>query len=147
MRRTSSVSVARVDWLRQICVCLEFVGFNDILLRFRTREDDNRDVREVSWPFAEFSEQFVAVLPGEIEVKQDDVRLGCVGVLPALMEKVERFDPISHDVECVRDATLPEGFLGESNVAVVVLDEEYLCFRIRHSLFRHWYHLLLAKRM
>ena len=45
-------------------------------------------------------------------------------VLVALVEEIERFDPVGRDVKRVGDLSFFERFFGEADVARVVLDEQ-----------------------
>ena len=66
------------------------------------------------------------VVLGQVEVEQDQVDPGSLGVLAALVEEVERLLAVARHMQPVADLVVLEGLAGHQLVAGVVLDEQDL---------------------
>lgn len=71
-------------------------------------------------------EDLAAILPREVQVEQDEIRPGGVGMRPRPQEEGQGGQPILDHVQAIPHLALLEGFHGEANIAGIVLDQQDL---------------------
>jgi hypothetical protein len=81
-----------VDRLCDVGVGVQLVALEDVFLRGGGGEHDHGDVAEVGVGL-DLLEQLAAVVLGQIQVEQDQVGLGRVGVGAPLVQKVQTLLP------------------------------------------------------
>ena len=104
-------------WLADVAVRMEPVGFVDVLLGLRSREDDHRDDFQIGVGL-DLGEHFLAVFTRHVQVEQNHVRAGCIHILAALPQELHGLDPVVHHMQRVQHLRVAEAFSRAINTSV-----------------------------
>src|SRR5690606_29317141 len=113
-----------VDGLGHVRVGEQLVAAQDVLLGGGRGEHHHRDGAQLRIAL-DLLQDLAAVVLGQVEVQQDQVGAGLVGVLAPLVEEVERLQPVADHVQVVAYLVVLERLPRDELVAGVVLDEEH----------------------
>lgn len=117
--------LVEVDWLCDIGVGMQLVAAQDVFLRRGSGEHHDRDTREIRVGL-HLLQQLAAVVLGQIQIQQDEVRSRRALEPTALVEKVEPFFTVVRDVQSILKLVVLQCLPRNEFVSRVVFDEQDL---------------------
>lgn len=117
--------LVRVVGLVQVGVRVEVVRAEDVAVRLRGGEHDDRDMAQLG-VLLDLGEDLAAVLAREIEVEKDQIDLGDFRMGAPAPHEVHGLDAVAREVDVHADAGAVERLLRHARVPLVVLDVQEL---------------------
>src|SRR5215213_3046790 len=115
----------QVDGFADVAVGVQVVALDDVLLGPRRREHHDRDAPEVRVGL-DLGQYLAAVLLGQVQVEQDQVRMRGLSVLPLAPQERQRLDTVRDHAQVVVDPGVVERLAGQVDVGGTVLHEQDL---------------------
>src|SRR5258706_15023127 len=99
------------------------VRFVDVLVSLRGRQDDDRDRFKASI-FLDFTKNLPPVLPGQIEVQQNQIGPRRRSVFALAVEERHRLDAVVDDAEGVVNLALAQSLSRQESIAWKIFDQQ-----------------------
>lgn len=115
--------ILEISRLAQVTVRPKFVAARNVGSRLRRGEDNHWDSREPGFR-PEFLQHRPAILTGQVQIEDHQIRDGRIGVISLMAQKRERFDPVVDAADMKMQLARAQDFPGKVNVGRVVVDQQ-----------------------
>ena len=104
---------------------MQVIGLQDILFILRGGQHHHRDTSQPRIVL-NLRQDLAAVLFGEVEVEQNQIRTRAISVLALLPQEGHGLHAVGDDVDVIAQLAFLEGFLGQAHVPGVIFDQQKL---------------------